>query len=151
MPDRWCPADPEIGEHGVLAALLDNNHHLIREGQILLTDKGFSGKPRQKLAESTGLRLLRPDRKDETYRNDLGGVRQWIESVNQTFKGATRPGTARRTHPARRVHPHRAPSTGHGRRHLAQLANRRDQQTIAHSLRSPTPTSPHQPFSRSGR
>lgn len=32
--------------------------------------------------------LLRPDRKDETYRNgNLGGVRQWIESVNQTLKG----------------------------------------------------------------
>jgi hypothetical protein len=35
-----------------------------------------------------GLHLLRPDRKDETYRNgNLGGVRQWIESVNQTLKG----------------------------------------------------------------
>ena len=33
------------------------------------------------------LRLLRPDRKDETYRNgNLGGVRQRIESVNQTLK-----------------------------------------------------------------
>jgi hypothetical protein len=28
-----------------------------------------------------------PDRKDETYRNgNLGGIRQWIESVNQTLK-----------------------------------------------------------------
>jgi hypothetical protein len=35
-----------------------------------------------------GVRLLRPDRKGETYRNgDLGGVRQWIESVNQTLTG----------------------------------------------------------------
>ena len=35
-----------------------------------------------------GPALLRPDRKDETYRNgNLGGVRQWIESVNQTLKG----------------------------------------------------------------
>jgi hypothetical protein len=35
-----------------------------------------------------GLRLLRPDRNDETYRNgDLGGLRQWIESVNQTLEG----------------------------------------------------------------
>ena len=72
----------------MLAALLDNHHHLIREGQILLADKGFSGKPFAKLTESKGLRLLRPDRKDETYRNgNLGGVRQWIESVNQTLKG----------------------------------------------------------------
>jgi hypothetical protein len=35
-----------------------------------------------------GLRLPRPDRRDETFRNgNLGGVRQWIESVNQTLKG----------------------------------------------------------------
>jgi hypothetical protein len=35
-----------------------------------------------------GLRLLRPDRRDETYTNgNLGGVRQWIESVNQSLTG----------------------------------------------------------------
>jgi hypothetical protein len=39
-------------------------------------------------ADAMWLRLLRPNRKDETYRNgNLGGVRQWIESVNQTLKG----------------------------------------------------------------
>jgi hypothetical protein len=42
-----------------------------------------------------GLRLLRPDRKDETYRNgNLGCVRQWIESVNQTLKDLYAPGAA---------------------------------------------------------
>jgi hypothetical protein len=88
MPVMWCLADPKIGEREVLAALLDNNHQLIREGQVLLADKGFSGKPFKKLTESKEIRLLRPDRKDETYRNgNLGGVRQWIESVNQTLKG----------------------------------------------------------------
>lgn len=88
MPVMWCLADPTIGEREVLAALLDNNHHLIREGQILLADKGFSGKPFQKLTESKQIRLLRPDRKDEPYRHgSLGRVRQWIESVNQTLKG----------------------------------------------------------------
>jgi len=88
IPVMWCLADPKIGEREVLAALLDNNHHLIRDGQVLLADKGFSGAPFKKLTESKQLRLLRPDRKDETYRNgNLGGVRQWIESVNQTLKG----------------------------------------------------------------
>ena len=88
MPVMWCLANPKIGEREVLAALLEHNHHLLREGQILLADKGFSGKPFKKLTEEMGLRLLRPDRKDETYHNDnLGGVRQWIESVNQTLKG----------------------------------------------------------------
>jgi hypothetical protein len=69
-------------------ALLDHNHHLIRDGQILLADKGFSGKDFKKITEQMALRLLRPDRRDETYRiGNLGGVRQWIESVNQTLKG----------------------------------------------------------------
>jgi Transposase DDE domain len=88
MPVSWCLANPKIGEREVLAALLDHDHHLIRTGQILLADKGFSGKPFKQLTTEMGLELLRPDRKDETYRNgNLGGVRQWIESVNQTLKG----------------------------------------------------------------
>lgn len=88
MPVMWCLADPKIGERDVLAALLDNNHPLIRDNQILMADKGFSGKPFKKLTESKEIRLLRPDRKDETYRHgSLGRVRQWIESVNQTLKG----------------------------------------------------------------
>jgi hypothetical protein len=88
MPIMWCLANPKLGEREVLAALLDHNHHLIRDGQILLADKGFSGKDFKQLTADMGLTLLRPDRKDETYTNgNLGGVRQWIESVNQTLKG----------------------------------------------------------------
>ncbi len=88
MPIMWCLANPRIGEREVVAALLERNHHLIPSGQILLADKGFSGKPFKHLTEQMGLRLLRPDRKDESYTNgNLGGVRQWIESVNDTLKG----------------------------------------------------------------
>jgi len=88
MPIMWCLAHPKIGEREVVAALLEHNHHLIRSGQILLADKGFAGKQFKNLTETLGLTLLRPDRKDETYTNgNLGGVRQWIESVNQTLKG----------------------------------------------------------------
>lgn len=88
MPIMWCLANPKIGEREVLAALLGHNHHLIRDGQVLLADKGFAGKDFHELATSMGVTLLRPDRKDETYRNgSLGCVRQWIESVNQTLKG----------------------------------------------------------------
>jgi hypothetical protein len=54
MPIMWCLANPKIGEREVLAALLDHNHHLIREGQVLLADKGFSGKPFKKLTETMG-------------------------------------------------------------------------------------------------
>ena len=43
--------------------------------RIQLADKGFAVKELKKLTESLG--LLRPDRKDETYRNgNLGGVRR---------------------------------------------------------------------------
>ena len=88
MPIMWCLANPKLGEREVLAALLDHNHHLLRQGQILVADKGFAGREFKELTESMGLELLRPDRKDETYRNgNLGGVRQRIESVNQTLKG----------------------------------------------------------------
>jgi hypothetical protein len=87
MPILWCLANPKLGERQVLATLLDHNHHLIRDGQILLADKGFAGKDFKTTTDAMGLQLLRPDRKDETYRNgNLGGVRQWIESVNQTLK-----------------------------------------------------------------
>ncbi|UJW32698.1 IS982 family transposase [Saccharothrix sp. AJ9571] len=88
IPIMWCLAAPKIGEREVLAALLEDNQHLIRYGQILLADKGFAGKQFKQLTEAMGLELLRPDRKDETSRNgNLGGVRQRIESVNQTLKG----------------------------------------------------------------
>jgi hypothetical protein len=88
MPIMWCLANPKIGKREVVAALLEHNHHLIRTGQILLADKGFAGTGFKQLTDAMGLRLLRPDRKDETYRNgNLGSVRQWIESVNHTLKG----------------------------------------------------------------
>jgi len=88
MPHMWCLANPRLGEREVVAGLLEHNSHLIRTGQVLLADKGFAGREFNALTTAMGLRLLRPDRRDETYRNgNLGGVRQWIESVNQTLKG----------------------------------------------------------------
>jgi len=100
MPIMWCLADPKIGEREVLAALLDNNHHLIRNGQILLADKGFSGKPFLKLTESKSIRLLRPDRKDETYRNGQPRRYPSVDRISQPDpQRPTRPRTPRRTAP----------------------------------------------------
>jgi hypothetical protein len=88
MPLMWCLAHPKIGEREVVTALLAHNHHRIRTGQVLLADKGFAGKAFKQTTDAMGLTLLRPDRRDETYTNGhLGGVRQWIESVNQSLKG----------------------------------------------------------------
>ena len=89
MGCRSCGlANPQLGEREVVAASLEHNHHLIRDGQIPLADKGFAGKEFNAHTRAMGLTLPRPYRKDETYRNgNLGGVRQWIESVNQTLKG----------------------------------------------------------------
>ena len=42
MPIMWCLANPKLGEREVVTALLERDHHLIRSGQILLADKGFS-------------------------------------------------------------------------------------------------------------
>ena len=87
MPIMWCLAHPKIGERQVVTALLEHDHELIRPGQVMLADKGFSGTAFAATTAAAGITLLRPDRKDETYRNgNLGGVRQWIESVNQTLK-----------------------------------------------------------------
>jgi hypothetical protein len=56
---------------------------------VVLTDKGLAGKAIERYAaEQVGVLLARPDRKDETRRyGNLAGVRQWIESINQTLKG----------------------------------------------------------------
>jgi hypothetical protein len=135
MPIMWCLAHPKIGEREVVAALLEHNHHLIRAGQILLADKGFAGREFHQFTQQLGLRLLRPDRKDETYRNgNLGGVRQLIESVNQTLKAdsASKPTTAE--HPPGSS-PASPASARPGRRDLAQLEHRRQQQTITDRLR----------------
>jgi hypothetical protein len=111
-------------------------------GQVLLADKGFAGKEFKQLTEAMRVGLLRPDRRDETYRNgNLGGVRP--DRIGQPDpQRPTGPRSARRTHPARRVHPSRAAPTGHG---AAQLDHRPDQQTITDRVRPLTSTSRNQP------
>ena len=81
----------------VLAGMAAPRHHdradsdarALRDGMIVLTDKGLAGKEMEHLAaEQVGVLLARPDRKDEKCRfGNLAGMRQWIESVNDTLKG----------------------------------------------------------------
>jgi hypothetical protein len=58
------------------------------EGYTVIADKGFSGDDFEALMAEFGALFLRPDRKDEPRRfGALGGVRQWVESIIDTFKG----------------------------------------------------------------
>jgi hypothetical protein len=57
-------------------------------GQVLVTDKGFASAEFEQFIAQMGALLVRPDRADEAPRfGSLGGIRQWIESVNDTLKG----------------------------------------------------------------
>lgn len=93
MPILWAPANPKLGEREVLAAMLEEAEDVVAEhrGVLMITDKGFAGKRfEQALAEEHRIELLRPSRKNERQRSGetlLKGVRQLIESVNDTLKG----------------------------------------------------------------
>jgi hypothetical protein len=91
MPVAWCLADPKPGEREVAADLLA---HAARAGALppgltLAGDKGFAGRDFEDLVTAGfGMRLVRPDRRDEAPRHgSTGWTRQWIESVNDTLNG----------------------------------------------------------------
>jgi Transposase DDE domain len=90
LPVAWCLANPKIGEREVAEDLLGYAREVgaLAPGMVVLADKGLAGKAIERYAaEQIGVLLVRPDRKDETRRyGNLAGVRQWIESVNQTLK-----------------------------------------------------------------
>jgi Transposase DDE domain len=49
MPLMWCLANPKLGEREVMTAMLEVDHHLVAEGQVILADKGFAGGEFEKL------------------------------------------------------------------------------------------------------
>jgi hypothetical protein len=91
MPVAWCLADPKLGEREVAAELLGHARDIgaLRDGMIVLADKGLAGREMERYAaDQAKVLLVRPDRTDEPRRyGNLGGMRQWIESVNDTVKG----------------------------------------------------------------
>jgi hypothetical protein len=90
MPVAWCLADPKLGEREVAQELLDRARDTgaLRDGMIVLADKGLAGREMERYAEDqVKVLLVRPDRRDEPRRfGNLGGMRQWIESVYDTIK-----------------------------------------------------------------
>jgi hypothetical protein len=89
MPHGFCLAAANEPEREVAAALLDR---MRRDGslqgfEIVIGDKGFAGAEFEQLVSELASAFVRPDRKDEKPRHgNLGGVRQWIESIIQTSK-----------------------------------------------------------------
>jgi Transposase DDE domain len=90
MPVAWCLANPKIGEREVCLDLLTlaTETGRLPPGSTVLTDKGLAGRDIEAQISQLGVRMLRPDRRDEPARHgNLGGVRQWIESVFDSLKG----------------------------------------------------------------
>jgi Transposase DDE domain len=90
MPITWCLADPKIGEREICLDLLTiaAETGLLTPGSTILADKGLAGHDIENQINDLGVQMLRPDRRDEPARHgNLGGVRQWIESVYDSLKG----------------------------------------------------------------
>ncbi len=89
MPHGFCLAAANEPEREVAAALLDR---MRRDGslqgfELVIGDKGFAGQEFEQIASELAAGFLRPDRKNEARRNgNLGGIRQWIESIIETTK-----------------------------------------------------------------
>jgi hypothetical protein len=89
MPVAWCLANPSRGEREVAEGLLDRaaRHHILRPAMVVLADKGLAGRVFAQTVADLHVRLVRPDRADESTRfGNLGGVRQWIEAIIDTLK-----------------------------------------------------------------
>lgn len=91
MPVAWCLADPKLGEREVAVELFGHARDtgVLREGMIVLADKGLSGAQLERFcADQLHVLLAHPDRKDAKRRKfgNLAGMRQWIEAVYATLK-----------------------------------------------------------------
>lgn len=90
MPVYFCLAGAKEPEREVAAAMLDRARRegMLTGGEIIVGDKGFAGVEFEQTVARLDATLIRPDRRDEKPRfGTLGGMRQWIESINDTLKG----------------------------------------------------------------
>lgn len=90
MPIYFCLAGGKEPEREVATAMLDRARRegMLTGGEIIIGDKGFAGREFEQTVRELDATLIRPDRKDEQPRfGKLGGIRQWIESINDTLKG----------------------------------------------------------------
>jgi len=93
LPVMFAIAGAKAEEREVLLAMLETDAVLVngRPGQTLIGDKNYFGRDFEKAIADSDLALLRPVRKGEARRAGqqfFKPLRQVIESVNQTLKGA---------------------------------------------------------------
>jgi hypothetical protein len=76
-----------------MTALLEVDHRLVAEGQVILADKGFAGREFETFLTDLHVHLVRPARRNTTDRqptpveSKLLKMRQWIEAIFDTLKG----------------------------------------------------------------
>ena len=94
MPVMWCLAHPKLDEREVIAAVLEVDHHLVVDGQVILADKGFAGRDFEAVLDQLRVHLVRPARRGRSRDPEPGPVerrllrmRQWIEAIFDTLKG----------------------------------------------------------------
>lgn len=90
MPISFCLAPANEPEREVALAMLERARErgLLSGGEIIIGDKGFASHEFERAVASLAATFIRPDRRDEKPRfGKLGGIRQWIESINDTLKG----------------------------------------------------------------
>ena len=90
MPVSFCLAAANEPEREIAAAMLERARErgLLCGGELIVGDKGFAGGEFERTVASLDATFIRPDRRDEKPRfGKLGGIRQWIESINDTLKG----------------------------------------------------------------
>ena len=123
MPISFCLAPANEPEREVAAAMLDRRSGQLTGQEIIISDKGFAGREFEQTIASLDATLIRPDRKNEKPRfGKLGGIRQWIESINGNPQRPTLARGSRRPHRRRRLGTRLPTRTHPRRRRLAQLA-----------------------------
>jgi hypothetical protein len=147
MPVSFCLAPANEPEREVGAAMLQRARErgLLRGGEIIIGDKGFAGAEFERTVASLDANFVRPDHRDEKPRfGKLGGIRQWIESINDTPQRPALARGPRRSRPHRRLDT-RLPTPARARRRcvaqLATLGGRTHRRTRP-PLHQPRPLSP---------
>jgi hypothetical protein len=91
LPITYALANPKVDERDVAIDLFEAEPGLLvgRGGQTIIADKGYASAEFEKRLAHHGVELVRPARRDEKPRRgaaQLRGLRQIIESINNTLK-----------------------------------------------------------------